>query len=311
MQIIQGTTDFELRQKSAVAIGKFDGIHRGHMALLSELLKKKEEGLLATVFTFDPPAAAFFGDGSQKELSTREEKRKLFEHIGIDVLVEFPLNAETAATPPQRFVEEILVKRLNVAFIAAGTDLSFGYRGQGDSSLLKELSPQLGYEVRIIDKVMESGREISSTAVREEVEDGRMEQAEQLLGRPYAVGGIVGQGKQLGRKLGMPTVNLYPEKDKLLPPFGVYYAKVDCEGEQYDGITNIGYKPTVSDEPVVSVETYLYDVNLNLYGKEIRVSLLHFKRPEQKFDSIEALKAQMQQDIAAGDLYRKSMTRVS
>lgn len=311
MQIIQGTTDFELRQKSAVAIGKFDGIHRGHMALLSELLKKKEEGLLTTVFTFDPPAAAFFGDGSQKELSTREEKRKLFEHIGIDVLVEFPLNAETAATPPQRFVEEILVKRLNVAFIAAGADLSFGYRGKGDSSLLKELSPQLGYEVRIIDKVMESGREISSTAVREEVEDGRMEQAERLLGRPYAVGGIVGLGKQLGRKLGMPTVNLYPEKDKLLPPFGVYYAKVDCEGERYDGITNIGYKPTVSDEPVVSVETYLYDVNLNLYGKEICVSLLHFKRPEQKFDSIETLKTQMQQDIAAGDLYRKSMTHVS
>lgn len=130
MQIIHDTTEFYIEDRSAVAIGKFDGIHRGHEMLLSRILEKKKEGMKAVVFTFHPSASAFFGHTLGKELTTREEKRACFEKMGIDILIEFPLNEKTAATAPEEFVSEILVKRMNTGFIAAGNDLSFGRGGK-------------------------------------------------------------------------------------------------------------------------------------------------------------------------------------
>lgn len=309
MQIIQGTTAFEIEGRSAVAIGKFDGIHEGHRLLLSHILKEKAKGRKAAVFTFDPPASVFFGKSGEGQLTTRKEKRQIFAELGIDVLVEFPLNAETAATSPEAFIEEILCGQLHAAYVAAGTDLSFGYRGQGNRELLQKMADTFGYQVEIVDKITKDGREISSSYVREEIEQGHMETAAELLGSAYEVSGIVEEGKRLGRKLGMPTLNLYPEKDKLLPPRGVYYSMVFCEGKEYPGITNIGHKPTVNDTPLISVETYLYDFEEDMYGKEIRTALLHFKRPERKFDSVEALKMQMEKDIAAGRDYHKLTKR--
>ncbi len=305
MQIIQGTTAFEIEGKSAVAIGKFDGIHEGHRLLLSHILKERENGRRSVVFTFDPPASVFFGKSGEGQLTTRREKRQIFAELGIDVLVEFPLTAETAAISPEKFIEEILCGQLHAAYVAAGTDLSFGYRGQGNQELLQKMADTFGYEVDIVDKIRKDGREISSSYVREEIEQGHMEMAAELLGSAYEVSGIVEEGKRLGRRLGMPTLNLYPEKDKLLPPRGVYYSMVFCEGREYPGITNIGHKPTVNNTPLISVETYLYDFKEDMYGKEIRTALLHFKRPEQRFDSVEELKAQMEKDIAAGRIYHK------
>ena len=167
------------------------------------------------------------------------------------------------------------------------------------------MADTFGYEVDIVDKIRKDGREISSSYVREEIEQGHMEMAAELLGSAYEVSGVVEEGKRLGRRLGMPTLNLYPEKDKLLPPRGVYYSMVFWDGREYPGITNIGYKPTVNDTPLISVETYLYDFKEDMYGKEIRTALLHFKRPEQRFGSVEELKAQMEKDIAAGRIYHK------
>jgi riboflavin kinase/FMN adenylyltransferase len=300
MQIIEGTDRFQIEGRSAIAIGKFDGIHRGHQELLQHILARKQEGEKAVVFTFAPPACVFFGKAEEKVLSLTEEKRACFEEMGIDILVEFPLNQETAATPPETFVEKILAEQMHAAYIAAGHDLSFGYQGKGNKELLKKLSDRYGYRVEIIDKVMEKGREISSSYVREEVEAGHMEMAAKLLGRAYSVSGRVQTGRQLGRQLGMPTLNLYPEKDKLLPPNGVYYSRVSCEGKLYNGITNIGCKPTLGENMAVSVETYLYDFSEDMYGRRIETRLLSFKRPEYKFTGIEELKKQMEEDIEAG-----------
>lgn len=136
MEIIAGTTDFYLEKDTAVAIGKFDGVHLGHRRLLEEILNKKKNGLAACVFTFDPTPAVLFGLSDGKELTTREEKRRLFEHLGIDILIEFPLTKETAATEPERFVTEILAKQMNTRFVAAGEDLSFGKNGAGNAELL-------------------------------------------------------------------------------------------------------------------------------------------------------------------------------
>lgn len=302
MHIIENTTEFQLDRPGAVAIGKFDGIHLGHQKLIQKIIEQKAKGYLATVFTFDTSAAAFFG-GEEKELTTREEKRIVFEKMGVDVLIEFPLNRETAATEPVEFVQRYLVSQMQAAYICAGTDLSFGRRGAGNYELLQQYADSYGYQVELIDKVRMDGEEVSSTRVREAVRTGQMEAAARMLGTPYSVSGTVEHGRRLGRTIGMPTANLLPEQDKLLPPNGVYYSKVLMGGRIYRSITNIGCKPTVSENHIMGVETYLYDFAGDIYGKDISVQLLAFRRPEMKFDGVDSLKAQMQKDIAAGQIF--------
>lgn len=300
MEIIAGTTDFYLEKDTAVAIGKFDGVHLGHRRLLEEILGRKKNGLAACVFTFDPTPAVLFGLSDGKELTTREEKRRLFERLGIDILIEFPLTKETAATEPERFVTEILAKQMNTRFVAAGEDLSFGKNGAGNAELLEKMAPQLGFCVQTIEKIEVNGIEVSSTYIRKLVEEGRMEEAEEMLGMPYTLVGCVEHGNHIGHTLGFPTVNLLPPAGKLLPPNGVYYATVRYNGKVYKAISNVGTKPTVSAEKVMGVESYLYDFNQDIYGQEIEVALKSFRRPERRFGSLEELKSQLDLDIADG-----------
>ena len=302
MQIISGQTQFNTQKPTAVAIGKFDGLHRGHRELLEEILAAKKEGLEAVVFTFDPSPTVFFSGKAMKVLTTREEKRLFFEKLGVDVLVEFPLNKETAATPPEVFIEEILHNSLQARLIVAGTDLSFGDKGKGNCALLEEKAQRFGYEVRIIEKLCRNDLPISSTRVREAIEQGDMEEAAQLLGSPYKIMGTVVHGRQIGRRIGFPTVNLMPEADKLLPPNGVYLARMECEKGIFWGLTNVGVKPTVetAENPPMSVETYLYDFAADIYDHFVTLQLLSFIRKEQKFDGLDGLKAQLEKDILAG-----------
>lgn len=302
MQIIEKTTQFRLSGPSAVAIGKFDGVHLGHRELIRKITEQKKENCLATVFTFDTSAAAFFGR-EEKELTTIAEKRHIFEEMGVDILIEFPLNRETAATEPEEFVRRYLAAQMRAAYLCAGDDLSFGRGGAGNYDLLEKYAGIYGYRAEMIDKVRIDGEAVSSTRVREAVRNGQMETAARMLGTPYSVSGPVEYGKQLGRTIGMPTANLIPEQSKLLPPSGVYYSKVLIEGRMCRGITNVGCKPTVNDGHAVGVETYLYDFSGDLYGRDITVYLLAFRRPEIKFDNVEQLKNQMEADILAGRDY--------
>ena len=303
MKIIEKTTEFRIGQETAVAIGKFDGFHRGHQKLLNRIKEQKERGLAAVVFTFVPSPAAFFSKEPEQDLTTIEEKRKIFEEAGVDYLIEYPFYQEIADMDPEIYISRVLVEQLNAKCIVAGEDVSFGKKGLGDCRLLKEKAMQYGYEVVIIDKVLYKGKEVSSTYVREAVRQGDMELADQLLGQPYHVGGTIVHGRHLGSSLGMPTVNIVPPEQKLLPPNGVYFSYIKMNGNIYQGITNIGTKPTVSGEAVMGVETYIYDFSRDVYGQEAEVYLLHYKRPEMRFDGIEALKAQMATDIAKGREY--------
>lgn len=297
MEIITETKDFCLEVSTAVAIGKFDGVHIGHRRLLEEILEQKRNGLKACVFTFDPPPAVFFGVSDGKELSTKEEKRAIFEKMGVDILVEYPMDEETAKMPPAVFIGEVLAGQLGAAFVAAGTDVSFGYKGAGNASLLQDMAQEMGYQVKLIDKICVDGREVSSTYVRRMVEKGAVEEAEKLLGEPYAVKGRVVHGRKLGRTLGFPTANLIPEEGKLLPAAGVYYSLVQVGGKEYKGISNVGYKPTVSrDKTHQCVENYIYDFEEEIYGKEIKVLFCRFCREERKFASLDELKKQIEQD---------------
>lgn len=303
MKIITQIEQLYIEEGTAVAIGKFDGIHKGHRELLQKVLSHQKDGLKAAVFTFEPSPFYFLGKKEEKELTTCEEKREMFAQMGIDILVEFPMNEENAKISPDEFITDILKKRMNAKIIVAGTDLSYGYKGMGDDALLKSREKVLKYQVEIIDKVLYEGQEISSTFLREEVEKGNMELVAKLLTEPYMVSGQVVHGKKLGRTLGIPTVNLIPDKKKLLPPRGVYYSMMLWEGNQYPAITNIGYKPTVDDKQVLSVETYIFNFNENMYDKMIKVQMLAFKRGEMKFNSLNELKAQMQKDIQEGVEY--------
>ncbi len=299
MQIITRLDELNISEKTAIAIGKFDGIHLGHKKLLNLILDQKQDGLKATVFTFEPSPEEFFVGHKVRQLFTRNEKRRAFEEMGIDILVEFPLNAQTAATPPEDFVKAILCEDLKADYIAAGTDVSFGDKGRGDQYLLKNLSKEIGFELCLIDKVMLDGQEVSSTRVRNEVADGDMQKVKRLLGLEYSVSGIVEHGKHLGHTIGIPTVNILPPDNKLLPPFGVYSSTVIIDGNEFKGMTNIGRKPTVSSENQVGVETYIYDFDQDVYGKFIEVRLKSFVRPEMKFDSVEQLKTQIESDLRA------------
>ena len=291
MEIITNTTDFYLERETAAALGKFDGVHIGHRRLLDEIILRKNKGLAACVFTFDPTPAVFFGSSDGKE------------RMGIDILIEFPLNAQTAAISPETFAAQVLARQMNVRFVAAGSDLSFGAGGAGDAALLRRLGPELGFEPATIDKVCLEGVEVSSTYVRGQVESGHMRTAERLLGMPYMAAGRVTEGKKLGRKLGFPTVNLLPGENKLMPPNGVYFSRVRHDQKTYRAISNVGYKPTVTSERVLGVESYLYDFDEVIYGEEIEVYLCEFLRPERRFESVEALREQLEKDIAAGADY--------
>lgn len=287
-------------EPSCVAIGKFDGVHVGHRKLLEYVLSAKEDGLAAVVFTFYPSPNALFTGEKQEELTTPAEKRALFAQMGIDVLWEFPMNRRTAAMAPTAFIEQVLVGQLKAKVVAAGADVSFGHKGAGDMELLKRYARIYGFEVAEIEKVCVGGVPVGSTQVRGEVRAGHMEQVEKLLGRPYTFRGTVCHGRSLGKMLDMPTVNLIPEEGKLFPPFGVYFSRVRIGDQIYRGITNIGRKPTVGDKESVGVETYIYDFEEEIYGSSIEVQLLSYKRPEQRFESLEALKEQLAADRRDG-----------
>ncbi len=288
--------------KTAVAIGKFDGLHLGHARLFEEVRKKRKEGFSSLIFTFDKPIADFFSNDYQPLLTTNNEKEEYLRDLGIDYEFVLPVNEETVSIEPDDFVK-ILAEKLKAGFIAAGSDISFGAGGRGNMDLLKSLSSEYGYEVCEVEKVKLGEEVISSTMIRQFVQEGKMELAQAALGRPYSIDGMVKQGRMLGRKLEMPTVNMETEGNKLLPPFGVYFSYIYLGTGVFRGITNIGVKPTVTDEKRVTVETYIYDFDDDVYGEWLRVELLHFLRSEKKFDGLEDLKAQMRTDMLRGRIY--------
>ena len=302
MRYITNTLDFQLEKRSVVTLGKFDGLHRGHDKLITRTLELGKKGYDTVVFTFDVSPLVKLGTRITRTLLTNEERKVLLERKRIDCLIECPFVPELIQMEPEDFMREVLAVQLRAAYVIVGPDFHFGYKRKGTPELLKKLGHRYGFEVEILDKEMEEEREISSTWIRETLREGRIEKVNHLLGYPYFVKGKVVHGRQLGRTWGLPTINQIPANGKLLPPFGVYASKTYINGEEFYGISNIGVKPTV-EVPFAGVETYLFECNENLYGKEAWVEFYHFVRPECKFDSVEELREQIQRDAQAGRNY--------
>ena len=306
MKYIRNTVDFQIEEDTVISLGKFDGIHRGHELLMERLAEKKREGLKAAIFTFDIPPRRNVQHVEAKVLTTNEEKMHIFEEMGIDYLIECPFTEEVMHMEPEDFIR-MLVERLHVKCIVAGEDFRFGHNRRGDYRMLQEYAGKLGYEALILKKMKEDARDISSTFVREEIAAGNIEKANHLLGYRYFVKGMVKHGNQIGRTIGIPTINLIPPEEKLLPPFGVYVSEVAIGEERYQGVTNVGCKPTIEGNNPVGVETYLLDFHENVYDRIVTVEFISKIRAEHKFENIEALKEQMENDIAYTEAYFRKL----
>lgn len=282
--------------RSAVAIGKFDGIHIGHQALLQCIINKKKENMCAVVFTFSPSPEEFFKGQMFPVIDTLEEKRDNFEKMGVDILIEYPLTKASASISPYSFMEDILHKGLNAGYVVSGRDLSFGDKGAGNVDMLKAFAKENDFYYEVIDKVCIDGCEVSSTYVRESIVKGDMESVNRMLGRRYRIGGEIVHGKALGRTIQMPTINIIPAKEKLLPPSGVYATVTVIDGVEYAGVTNIGIKPTVTDEKKVGVETHLFDFDEDVYGKYAITQLISFIRPEIRFANLDDMLTRIKED---------------
>lgn len=284
MEIIKGL-NFRLKE-SSISLGKFDGVHQGHRFLLNKVLQQKQ--YIPTVFTFEM-------NPSISKIYTQEEKNRVLEQMGIKREIIFPFNEETKRMSPEEFIEEILVKRMDVRHICVGKDFRFGRNREGDVRTLEHFKDKYRYQLDIIPKLTAGDEIISSTLIRRLMEKGELSRVNELLGAPYFILGEVLHGNALGRTLQMPTANLLPDGEKKLLPNGVYATTVRVREKQYFGVTNIGKKPTVG-EYAVGVETYIMDFHEEIYGESIQVFFHDFIRGERKFDSLEALHRQIEKD---------------
>lgn len=302
MEIIK---DINLVQwnKTSVTLGKFDGVHLGHRMLMENVIAAKKTGCTPTVFTFDKFPSQFLRQEIITSILIEEEKEQLLEELGIERYVLFPFHEQTASMEPEEFVEEILVKTMKVKELFVGADFRFGKGRKGNAAMLENLSHKFNFEFKAVDKRMYHGAEVSSSRIRDCIVNGEMEDVAAMLGKPYQISGEIVHGRSLGHKLGVPTINQKIPEGKILPKLGVYCARVTVDGKIYEGIANVGSKPTVQEEKIYGVETHLLNCNEDLYGKNAKTELLTFIRPEQKFASVDELKYQLETDKQTGRTY--------
>lgn len=291
MQYIRGN-EFNLCN-TVVTLGKFDGIHLGHRKLINIVLNTKK--LIKVLFTFDVnPLSVFFGK-ELRVIDTNDERRKLLDNSGLDYVIDYPFTRATINTDADEFIKKIIIEKLGAKKIVVGDDFKFGKNRQGNTDLLKKMSKVYNYELVIVKKLIIEGDEVSSTRIRNLIKTGDVREAGSLLGRPFSVTGEIIHGNHLGHTIGMPTINIVPASNKLLPPFGVYTSDTELDGKVYRGVTNVGIKPTVGGSKL-GIETWLFDLNSDVYGHIAKVKLLDFIRPEKKFASLQNLKKQVNID---------------
>jgi len=284
---------------TVLTIGNFDGVHRGHRALLARLTGLAQQaGLPAAVMTFEPNPREFFAPQSAPaRLASLREKLQLLAECGVDQAYVCAFNQRFAALGADAFVERI-VRGLGVRHLMIGDDFRFGKGRSGDFALLQQAGKEHGFGVEAMETLVHEGERVSSSAVREALDAGDLEHAERLLGRPYCISGRVIHGQKLGRKLGYATANIQLKRLKA-PLSGIFVVTVDGIGaRQYEGVASLGVRPTVSASGKPTLEVYIFDFEGDLYRAHLRVNFLHKLRDEAKFDSLDALQSQIARDVA-------------
>jgi len=286
---------------AALAIGNFDGMHLGHQAILAALREKSQaQGLLASVMTFEPHPREFFGlDQAPLRIATLREKLELFDAAGMERVYVCRFDWRFAELGAQEFIENILLRSIDVRMIMVGDDFRFGARRAGSLQDLRDA----GLVVENLHDVMLDGVRVSSTAVRQALAAGDLDRAAALLGRPYSISGNVMQGDKLGRELGYPTANVHMRHDR--PPLtGIYAVKLrGIASEDLPGVANLGVRPTVNANGKATLEVHLFDFDRDIYGRHVHVHFLKKLREEQKFPDLETLKRQIARDEQAARDY--------
>ncbi len=292
----------EFPDGSCVAIGKFDGLHRGHQSILRSVTDSaKREGRRSVVLTFaNNPLSYLHPEACPQPLMSREQRLEAFETAGVDVCVMLEFDADLASIPAERFVAEVLVDRLRARHIVMGADFRFGHRGAGDGALLRSLGGRYGFEADVLGLV-EDGEagQVSSSRVREAVLAGDVDVAARMLGRPPAVRGIVVHGDARGRELGFPTANLGGDIEGLVPADGVYAGWVVVDGVRLVAAISVGANVTFDPEGESRVEAFVLDFDRDIYGQRLEVQFALRLRGMERFDALDALLAQMHADVEA------------
>ena len=289
-------------KEKVIALGFFDGVHLGHAALLQRTVEEAAaRGVTPAVFTFDRVPKEVITGIPCPLINSPEDRRDLLRRLyGIQDIIMVPFDDEMRTTSWDDFVTEILVKRYHAVHLVAGHDHHFGHKNAGSPELLVEKCKELGLGCDIIPKVEIGETTVSSTYIRRLVELGQVERAAQFLGHPHVLTQVVRHGRRIGHTIGIPTVNLTAPPKVLVPSYGVYATRVFLpDGSSYMGVTNVGIRPTVANGNDVTVETWLLDFDGDLYGQTLRVEFHHHIRDEVRFDSLDALKTQIQQDAAS------------
>lgn len=290
--------EYKSKLHTAITIGKFDGIHLGHGELLVELKKQKDRGMSTLLFTFSKSPQVYLNHIEEVSIFSKEEKMDFFNQISwIDDYYEVKITEEFLNLEPEEFIKKYLVDKFKVQHVIVGEDFRFGHNKKGNVSLLRELGETYHYTVTSVKKISNLNVEISSTEIRRILEQGEMRKANEILGHPFYLMGTVMHGRRLATNLGFPTANVEYPKEKIQIPFGVYATKIEVEGRLWDGITNVGTKPTITEEKKILAESYLFDFKDEIYGKKIKVYFHDFLRPEVKFETIEQLRNQIQNDV--------------
>lgn len=287
------------QKQRVIALGFFDGVHMGHGALLRRVKEVADrQGCIPAAVTFDHhPKEIIPGACRVPLINTPEDRETLMHRLyGIEEVIVLPFDAHMRDMNWRDFVTELLVKEHGAAHLVAGHDFHFGKNGEGDPQRLRELCGALGLGCDVIGKVELDGVTVSSTYIRTLLEQGDMERAEKFLGHPHVLSGPVVHGKQLGRTIGIPTANLVIPDGVLVPAFGVYASKVWVGEQAWPAVTNVGIRPTVKDNDLVTVEPWILDFDQDIYGQTVRVEFFRRLRGERKFPSLEALRAEILQN---------------
>jgi riboflavin kinase / FMN adenylyltransferase len=289
-------------QPSAITIGVFDGVHRGHVHLIEQTRSHAEErGLQAGVITLHPAPETVLRPGQPTVYLTSLDERMELLREHADWVAHVTFTSELAQISARDFVK-LLMEEAGLRCLVEGPGFAFGRRREGNMEYLAELGRELGYEVREAEPLVEDGEVVSSTLVRTALEQGAMERVAALLGRPFSLRGPVVRGAERGRILGFPTANIAVAPDRQLPAYGIYVTRSYVGEKAYDSVTNVGLRPTF-DETQPTVEAYLLDFSGDLYGLEMRLDVLYRLREEGKFDSVEELIAQINRDVEAAREY--------
>lgn len=297
MKLVKQIEEIRETGPLSLALGAFDGLHRGHLAVLEAATRPPFRERVGVITFEEPPSG-------RPSVLAGEDKKELLRGMGVSFLCSLRFS-QVREMPAREFVQQVLFERCRAARLACGQDFRFGRGAEGDVPLLRELCREQGVELAVVPDVLEDGEKISSTRIRKAVEAGRIPLANRLLGRPFGYELEVIHGNHIGTGLGTPTINQALPENFILPPFGVYASWVRVEGRDYPGVTNIGVKPTVGSERVLS-ETWIPDFSGDLYGKRVRLFLLEFLRPEKKFDSLEKLKEEIQKNAVQAEKIAKS-----